>query len=376
MTGLYLHIPFCHSKCSYCDFYSLTGDEARIAEYVALLTDELEQKAASWQGPFDSVFFGGGTPSRLTAAQVAQLLDTVRTRFGLSDNAEVTLEANPGTVTDASLNGYRAAGINRLSFGIQTFSDPQLKALGRAHSATQANAAFRAARRAGFENLSCDLIFALPDQGRAELDHDLDALLELAPEHLSAYGLTLEEDTPLFQQHQHRALPLPGDEEYAELYLQLDRRLVAAGYRHYEISNYARPGYECRHNQEVWRRRPYLGVGAGAHSFLATGWGERRCVPPDLEQYRTACETGHDPSQRLETFDRQAAMSEAVYLALRTAEGVVDSAFLTLFGLPFEKAFPEAIAHCEPYLCHPSGRWHFTPQGWLLYDHLIQHFLL
>jgi len=376
MTGLYLHIPFCHSKCGYCDFYSLTGDDASVAKYVASLRRELEQKAAHWQGPFDSVFFGGGTPSRLSSAQVTQLLDSVRNEYGLIADAEVTLEANPGTVSESSLDGYRAAGINRLSFGVQTFSDPQLKALGRAHSSAQAHAAFRAARRVGFDNLSCDLIFALPNQDGVALERDIETLLKLAPEHLSAYGLTLEEGTPLYQRHQQQALPLPDDEHYAELYLLLDRRLAAAGYRHYEISNYARPGYECRHNRDVWRRRPYLGVGAGAHSFYATNWGERRHIPPDLERYQTCIDKGCDPSQQLEFFDRQAAMSETAYLALRTAEGVICDDFLNRFGTPFDEVFRDAIRQCGEQLHHASGSWHFTPEGWLLYDHLIQPFLL
>ena len=375
MPGLYLHIPFCLSKCPYCDFFSLGGDDAAVSAYVALLGRELEQKSADWHDPFDTLFFGGGTPSRLSPGQVSDLLQTVRSRYGLTRDAGLTLEANPGTISDTSLQGYRAAGINRLSLGIQSFDDRFLRALGREHDSAQAIEAFQIARRAGFSNLSCDLMFALPGQSPADLDRDLDRLLELAPEHVSAYALTLEEGTPLFHRHQQQPLPLPDDEQGARLFRQVHRRLTAAGYRHYEISNYALPGHPCRHNQNTWRRDPYLGVGAGAHSFLARGWGERRATPADLDHYRDALDAGVDPSQLLETFDRAGAMSETVYLGRRTAAGVDGRVFRERFGTTLEEAFAEAAQACGETLQSNAHHWRFTLDGWLLFDHLIQPFL-
>jgi len=374
MTGLYVHIPFCLAKCPYCDFFSLPGREEVPRDYVELLLSELRLHAPSWSGPFDTLFFGGGTPSLLTPAQLERLLRCVRETYGLTENAEITLEANPGTVTPASLDGYRQAGINRLSFGVQSFDDRFLEALGRRHTANEALTAFRNARSAGFSNLSVDLIFGLPGQNQTDLDRDLDALLELAPEHVSTYGLTLEEGTPLHRQHQRQPLPLPDDELSAAFYLHIDRRLSTAGYQHYEISNYARPGYACRHNLATWDRQPYLGIGAGAHSFRDIGWGERLAAPADLAGYADALHHARDPAERLERFDREAAMSETLYLGLRTAAGVAEDAFAARFGVTLGEVFGAARRHCGERLQTDAGRWRLDLEGWLLYDHLIQHF--
>jgi len=374
MTGLYLHIPFCTSKCPYCDFYSLVGDDRELASYVSLLQRELELHAAAWAGPLETLFFGGGTPSRLAPRHVAALLATVADRYGLSPDAERTLEANPGSLDEARLAGYRRAGINRLSLGVQSLDDRMLARLGRTHTAAQAREAFAAARRAGFDNLSCDLIFALPGQTRDALEREIEALLALGPEHISAYALTLEEGTPLHLRHQQRPLDLPDDDQSAALFLLLDARLSEAGYHHYEISNYARTGHACRHNLATWRRQGYLGVGAGAHSFDPTGFGRRRANPSDLDLWRSRVETGRDPSEELEDFDRGAAMRETLYLGLRTAEGVSEAAFRARFGATLEEVFGPARQRCGPRLHSAGGTWSFDPEGWLLFDHLIQHF--
>lgn len=375
MFGIYLHIPFCSSKCPYCDFFSVIGDEHTLADYCRLLQRELEVHAPHWQGPCDSLFLGGGTPSLLKPDQIRILLQTIRELYSLSPEAEITLEANPGDLSFETLHDYRTAGINRLSLGVQSFDERQLASIGRRHTGEQARSAFHSTRQAGFDNISCDLIFALPGQTADDLEQDIDTLLELAPQHISCYALTLEEGTPLHRQHQLNPLPLPDDEQSAELYLQLHEKLCAAGYEHYEISNYALPGYACRHNQSTWRRQPYLGVGAGAHSFLAKGWGERRANPSDLENYRLALARGLQPSERLEQFDRTAAMSETLYLALRTSQGVDAQLFRQLFGVNLEETFSNAADRCGSYLVRDVHGWRFTPSGWLLFDHLIQHFL-
>ncbi|OGR31702.1 MAG: hypothetical protein A2091_07465 [Desulfuromonadales bacterium GWD2_61_12] len=375
-TGLYLHIPFCRSKCAYCDFFSLpVPGAAELQRYGELLLRQLRQEASSWGGPVATIFFGGGTPSLLPPATVGEILETVAATMGIAGDAEITLEANPGTVDAAALTELRQAGINRLSLGLQSLDDRQLLALGRGHDVAAGLAAVAAARRAGFANLSLDLIYALPGQQVAALERELQALVALAPEHISTYALTVEEGTVFYSRVTTGAILLPDEEETARHYRAVDGLLTAAGYAHYEISNFARPARACRHNLDTWRRRPYLGLGAGAHSFRAEGWGERRAAPPDLDLYARRVASGESASDRLESFDRRGAMSEVLYLGLRTAEGVSESDFCQRFGLGVAAAFPAALQRCGPRLRCVGDRWTFDLQGWLLYDHLISFFL-
>ena len=376
MTGLYLHIPFCRRKCPYCDFFSVAADDPHLPGYPGLLQQHLQRAAGDgWQGPVDTVYFGGGTPSLLDPATVGGLLEGVARHLGLAAAAEITLEANPGTVTAASLAGYRAAGVNRLSLGLQSLASGQLAALGRLHDAAQGAEAVRLARRAGFTSLSLDLIFALPEQTLAELAREIDGYLALSPEHLSCYGLTAEPGTPFRQRVQTGSLTLPDGEFYADAFLLLHERLTAAGWEHYEIANYARPGHACRHNQGYWVRRPCLGIGAGAHSFRAQGWGERRAVPTDLAAYAAALQAGRDPAESLESFDRAGAMAETLYLGLRTRAGVSEAAFRERFACGVAEAYPTAVDRLRPWLALIDGEWRLTVAGWLLYDRLIQEFL-
>ena len=376
MPGLYLHIPFCRRKCPYCDFFSVAGHGSHRRGYPGLLHRHLTWAAShGWGGPLDTVYFGGGTPSLLTPHSVGSLLNAIARHFGLAEVAEITLEANPGTVTAASLAGYRGAGVNRLSLGLQSLDPCQLKTLGRLHDAAQGVRAVQQARRAGFTNLSLDLIFALPGQTPAALDEELARYLDLAPEHLSCYGLTAEPGTPFQQRVQGGELQLPDEEFYADAYLLLHERLTAAGFAHYEIASYARPGYACRHNLGYWQRQPYLGVGAGAHSFRAAGWGERRAVPPDLAAYGGTLRHHREPAELIEGFARAGAMSETLYLGLRTRAGVADAAFRRRFGCGVAEAYPQAVRQLQPWLACHAGRWQMTIDGWLLYDRLIQAFL-
>ncbi len=374
MAGLYFHIPYCRSKCAYCDFFSLAEAPLPLADYVALLHAQLRLSAAGEAvgGPLESIFFGGGTPSLLAPAAVAGLLAAVDRLWGIRDDAEISLEANPGTVSAASLAGYRAAGVNRLSLGLQSLDDGALTWLGRGHCAAEGRQAVAWARRAGFANLSCDLIFGLPGQDAGRLAGELAAFLGLAPEHLSCYGLSVEAGTPLAARGD---LALPGEERFAAAYRQIHATLAAAGFAHYEISNFARPGMECRHNLGYWRRRTCLGIGAGAHGFLAAGWGRRLAVADDLDRFAAQLAAGRDPAEELEVFDRRGAMAETLYLGLRTAAGVDDAAFATAFGTGVAQAFPAAIRHCGERLSLTAGCWRFDLAGWLLYDHLISAFL-
>ncbi len=376
MPALYLHIPYCRQKCTYCDFFSVETAALPLSEYARLLLRHLELAAgkSAAQNPLTSIFFGGGTPSLLQPEAVSALIDAAAGRFGLAPDAEISLEANPGTVTPAKLAGFRAAGVNRLSLGIQTFDDTSLALLGRLHDGAMARQSLAWARTAGFTNLSCDLIFGLPGQKSEDLEKDLEILLEAAPDHLSCYGLTLEDGTPLAARHRATPLAMPDDEGFAGFYRLLDERLRGAGYGHYEISNFARPGRECRHNLGYWQRQPCLGLGAGAHSFDSTGWGRRLAVPPDLGDFEVEIAAGRDPAQVIETFDRRGAMVETLYLGLRTAQGVDEEAFAATFGCGVAEAFPEGVRRAGARLALADGYWRFDLAGWLLFDHLILPF--
>jgi len=376
MTALYLHIPFCRRKCSYCDFYSIEALEREIQDYPALLKQHLAWIAKRGDNKqIDTIYFGGGTPSLLAPEAVASILQAIDYHFNVTRNAEITLEANPGTVSEPRLADYRMAGINRLSLGLQSCNDKQLVNLGRLHTHHDGVSAYKSARNAGFDNISLDLIFALPEQTFVELEEDLGIYLELAPEHLSCYGLTAEPGTPLLQRITSGTLSLPDEDFYADAFMLIHERLTAAGYEHYEIANYARDGYASHHNLGYWHRRSCLGIGAGAHSFQCEEWGSRWEVPTDLTTYRQTLQAGLEPSQCLEIFDRDSALRETIYLALRTRRGITDAELQQQFGCTLQQAFPEAVAASAQWLVNDNGRWSLTPSSWLLYDHLILPFL-
>ena len=379
MSSLYLHIPFCSSKCPYCDFFSQVGSQQQIDEYVELLNLNikiLKQKSSSFQ-PFKTIFFGGGTPSLLSVKQIENLLNSIQQTFGIETGAEITLEANPGTVTLERLRGYRQAGINRLSLGIQSLNDQNLNQLGRIHNANQVQESIAAARSAGFDNLSLDLMFALPDQNLSALELEISALLQFNPEHISLYGLSFEEGTDFSARLQSGELAPCEESLYVEQYQLLHERLGAAGFEHYEISNFARPGRRCRHNQIYWHRGSCLAIGAGGHSFVENEWGERWHIPANLKYYKESLLHGKDPAELLERFDYQGAMKEFVYLALRTNSGINLQEFERRFGLPLQQIFSSALNKTDKYLhlrLNPD-RYCFNLNGWLLYDHLISPFL-
>jgi len=377
MVGLYLHIPFCRRKCIYCDFYSGEAATQELQSYPGLLIKHLERVAGQgrWQRPFDSIYFGGGTPSLISPQSIDAILQAIGRHYSLASDIEISLEANPGTVTIDSLTGYRSAGINRLSLGLQSCNDQRLKDLGRLHNRRQGLQSVAWARQAGFANISLDLMFALPGQSLVDLEEELQIYLDLAPEHLSCYGLAAEPSTPLHASVASGALSLPDEDQYADSFMLLHDRLNAAGFTHYEIANYARDGFECRHNIGYWQRLPYLGIGAGAHSFLDDGWGSRWDIAADLPGYRQALQTGTEPMTCLETFDRESALHETIYLALRTRRGVTDDELRQRFGCTLADRFPEAIKACGQSLENEAGRWSLASSGWLLYDHLVQNFL-
>ncbi|WP_321529735.1 radical SAM family heme chaperone HemW [uncultured Desulfuromonas sp.] len=377
MAGLYVHIPFCRQKCPYCDFYSEIGRDTDLAIYVDAVCRDLQHSCAWFRSqPFSSVFFGGGTPSLLEPVQVERILSQVQQCYGVTADVEISMEVNPGTVDYHGLLGYRQAGVNRLSIGVQSFDDDQLRWLQRIHDSRQAISMVDEARRAGFERLNLDLMFALPGQSEATVAQSCHRVAQLGVEHVSIYGLSVEPGTPLAAAEASGRWCPSDEEDYQRQYLTLSEQLACHGFDHYEISNFCRSGEACRHNLGYWQRRPYLGIGAGAHSFLGHGDGERWHCPNDLAAYVTAVRDGRSPRQQIEVFSRDQAISEAAYLALRCRRGVDDREFLSRYGERFSSRFSQAISACGDALHHCGTRYFFEPKDWLLYDFYIEKFLM
>ncbi len=322
-VALYLHVPFCRHKCPYCDFNAYSGLERLIGPFV----EALEREICNWSlllsgRAVPTIFLGGGTPSLLPGAELARLLTACRNAFAVSSDVEVTLEANPGTLDLPRLQAYRQAGVTRLSLGAQSFHDPELRWLGRDHTAGQTREAVSLARVAGFENLSLDLIFGLPGQTLAAWQDSLDEALALRPEHVSCYALTVEEGTPLARRVASGRDPAPDPDLQADQYQVAEDLLKAGGFVHYEISNWARPGYECRHNMTYWRNEPYVGLGPGAHSYFA---GYRFSTVRSPGAYIRAMARGGDTAMR-RTGDT--AISGVGDEAMRRASPIAESEFV------------------------------------------------
>jgi oxygen-independent coproporphyrinogen-3 oxidase len=330
MRGIYIHVPFCVRKCGYCDFYSVTGGEEALDGFPALVEREMDLLLRTYPGeaevPADTVYFGGGTPTVLGPDRLNALLAAVRSRFPVTEDAEITTEANPGTVTGADFARLREGGVNRVSLGVQSFRPGTLAALGRIHSVEDVRAAYRDARRAGFRSVGIDLIFGNPGQSEAEWREDLDLAVTFLPDHVSAYALTPEPGTPIRAAIGCGEIALPDDDAVARMYAAARETLTAAGYVHYEISNFARPGKECRHNQKYWRRDGYLGLGPSAHGLLFPGesapFGLRTANPPSLVDYVRSLGEGRPPWGSGNACDREDAWKESLIFGLRMSEGV------------------------------------------------------
>jgi len=374
---LYIHVPFCVEKCHYCAFVSSRPDKNDLAEYPALLGREL-QLHTSGAGPVASIYFGGGTPSLLQPLQLARLLEEIAVWTGISADAEITLEANPGTVDRISLNAFRHAGFNRISLGIQTFDDRFLTCLGRIHTAEQSRQAFRDARKAGFKNISIDLIHSLPGQSLHQWKSELQHAIELCPEHISIYGLTVEEGTPFARSYPADSLELPDDDLSADMFELTDELLSASGFEHYEIANYARSGYRSRHNSGYWRRDGYLGLGVAAHSFLREEHGVRFSNSDKLEEYRRGVVSGQPARIGELRLTQDDAMAEYMFLGLRLSDGVSRSAFQHEFGRPFESVYgsvAEDLARLG-LLIQNENQLFLTRRGMLLSNQVFARFLL
>lgn len=400
-VGLYIHVPFCRRKCPYCDFSSYAGLEALHAPYVSALTAEMAWLARRGEWQANTVFIGGGTPTVLPLSLLAHALAAARDDFCVPADAEITVEANPGAVDEAYLAGLRAAGANRLSLGVQSFDDEELRLLGRIHTVAEIEAAFLAARRAGFQNVSLDLIYGLPEQSLARWQASLEKALALSPEHLSLYSLTIEPDTPFAARIARGDLLSPDDDLVADMYELAEAMLDEAGYLHYEISNWARKNCElqiancdpfdmpcdarfvCRHNVNYWRNGAYLGVGAGAHS----SWGGRRwhnlLSPQDYVALMAAGEGGEAPWQSavvagVEVIGQALSMGETMMLGLRLLEeGVSLADFAARFGRSLPDVYPDELAALQAagLLERRPDRVRLTRRGRLLGNQVFARFL-
>ncbi len=374
--GVYIHIPFCRQKCFYCDFPSWAGREKYMQAYTEALCWEIQQQGSlfvqRWGQPA-TIYIGGGTPTALSNELLEKLLVQIEVTFGKA--AEFTVEANPGTVDAAKLALLRQHGVNRLSLGVQSFDDALLRRIGRIHTGAEAVAAFQTARAAVFTNVSLDLMYGLPGQSLAALQASVEQALALAPEHISIYGLQLEENTAFARMQELGKLDLPSDDATEAMYDYMTTALPAAGYARYEISNFARPGYASRHNLAYWQDVPYLGLGAAAHSYLD---GQRWANVADIEAYLEAIHAGQVPRTAEEPATREIAMEEFAFLALRTATGISRAAFARKFGVSLDAIYGNTIARLveQGALVSERDRVHLTARGAKYGNMVFEKFLL
>ncbi|MBQ8508673.1 MAG: radical SAM family heme chaperone HemW [Clostridia bacterium] len=393
--GLYIHIPFCQAKCAYCDFYSMSGSgDEDMARYVDALLLQMEDYAGAVK-PYtvDSVFIGGGTPTVLPVKCMTTLIDGIYRCFDVSKRAEFTLEANPATVSLHSLQKYRRAGVNRLSMGLQSANEDELRALSRIHTKANFEASYMAARKAGFENINVDIMYGIPLQTAESFNRTLDYLTALEPEHISMYGLRIEEGTPFALSRD--TLILPDEDTEADMYFDAIRYLNAKGFRHYEISNFARPGCECRHNLKYWNCDEYLGLGCAAHSYFG---GMRFSFKRNMGMYIDAMEaditgggmlTDDGTSIDYEQF-RAAALVDELYevapservgeyimLRLRLTDGISSEQFRQRFGLNFDALYGRKLKLYidNGFMTFDGDSYAFTPKGMYVSNYILSNIL-
>lgn len=316
MAGIYIHIPFCKTRCIYCGFYSTTGLEAR-QDYVEAVCKEMTLRAHE-ATVVHTIYLGGGTPSQLSVAQLKQIFSTVYNIYKVAEDAEITMECNPDDVSEEFAQAIRVLPINRISMGVQTFDEQLLRFIRRRHTATQVDAAVQSLREAGIKNISIDLIYGIPGQSTDMWRQDVQRAISLNPEHISAYSLMFEEDTPLYRRLQQGLVKETDEETSLEMYNILIDKLESAGYEHYEISNFARRGHRSRHNSSYWTGIPYLGIGAAAHSFTGNS---RQWNVSNIQQYINSIRRGYIPMEQ-ELIDQHTRYNDTVTVALRTREGM------------------------------------------------------
>ncbi len=338
--GLYIHIPFCVKKCNYCDFLSAPATNQVQKSYMETLQKEIEQKATEYKDCIvDTVFIGGGTPTSVSYETVVDVIKTMKRCFTLTKDCEISMECNPGTVTGESLCAYRAAGINRLSIGLQSTDNELLKCLGRIHTYEQFLETYKMAREVGFDNINVDIMSALPNQTLKGYESTLQKVVDLGVEHISAYSLIVEEGTPFFDSFERDELSLPEEDVERQMYYRTKEILEAEGYFRYEISNYAKEGYECKHNVRYWERRDYIGFGLGASSFYQN---TRYKNVDNLNDYFKA--DSYMEKMEVENLSTEDCMEEFMFLGLRKTEGVSKNKFYNCFGKSMEEVYGQVLA--------------------------------
>ena len=340
-VGIYVHIPFCKQKCKYCDFKSYVGKENKIKDYIKWLVYEIKEIGEGNRLDYennlddlaviDTIYIGGGTPSFIESKYIKDIMDTIKKNYTLAENVEVTIEVNPGTVTEEKLLDYKNAGINRLSIGLQSCKKELLEELGRIHNYEEFENTYKLARKVGFKNINVDLMIGLPNQTIKDIEESLNKLIKLNPEHISVYSLIVEEETPLFKEIQNETLKLPGDEIEREMYWYVKNELENSGYIHYEISNFAKPGFESKHNMNCWKQQEYIGVGAAAHSYTN---GVRFSNVDTIEEYISNYENGKEEDNLIfhEKQNKKSMMKEYMMLGLRKIEGIKIQDFKSKFA--------------------------------------------
>jgi len=370
---LYFHLPYCRRKCPYCDFYKIVPKKGERERFVSALTREVSMAEMShaWaNGPAETVYFGGGTPSLHPPREIHALLTEVRRVWGIAAQAEITLEANPGALTPEFLCGWREAGVNRLSLGAQSFSPRKLALLFRDHRPEDTVRSVENARAAGFSNISLDLIFGLPDETLEEWTADLNAAYSLNADHVSLYNLEFHPGTPFHRwKEAGRLKPLSGDFE-ADLYLAAHEFFAARGFEHYEISNFARPGFRSRHNLAYWESKPYVGLGPSAHSF--DGQALRFHNAADMNRYLSALDSGRLPIEKELLLSENERAEEWIWLSLRRAEGIDFDAACAHLGEPSARALWNCASQLPSGLCEITPRtFRLTPEGWFREDSVL-----
>ena len=373
--GLYIHVPFCRSKCQYCDFYSLSGgmNHESMDLYLSAVLAHIKETAQRVVGyTVDTVYFGGGTPSFFGAQNLIRILTEIDRRFHLDPAAEITFEANPDSINSHSLQKLRRAGFNRISIGIQSDDDSKLKALGRPHNYQQAQSAVTQARRAGFTNVSVDLMFGLPNQNREQWMATLRNVMELKPDHISCYGLKVEPGTPLWEYKE--GANLPDDDMQADMYFYAVEALESFGLHQYEISNFALPGKECRHNLKYWTGKPYIGFGPAAASDFG---GKRFTAESNLDRYITGILEQGTILSECEAIPHRERAGEYLMLRLRTAHGIEENEYMQTYLLPFAPLEELLQSYARQDLAEQTenGRWRLTPKGFMVSNAIILQLL-
>lgn len=368
MAGLYIHIPFCKKKCLYCDFVSRADCSAELQErYTGALLRELDALGKRFSDKtVSTVFIGGGTPSVMPSGAIARILAAAKNAFHILPDAEITAESNPNTLSEGKLEEFLTAGINRLSLGVQSANDLLLKRIGRIHSFQEAEETYKAARRAGFSNINIDIMYGLPGQDFEDHLKTIDIIAGLAPEHISAYSLILEENTPLYDMVERGNIALPDEDEEFDMHARGITQLIGHGYERYEVSNYAKPGFYCRHNLNYWANGEYIGAGVAAHSaYRENGLWTRHSNTSSVDEYIQKAEESASPIEDTQVISKAEEMFETIMVGLRKTHGISDAEFSAQFGVSVLNAYPNAIAKLQKqgHITTKDGNIRMTESG-------------